>query len=49
MISRNKLAIIGIGNVGTALAHQLVISNGCDDLVLIDLNQDKVWAETKPV
>lgn len=45
MISRNKLAIVGVGNVGTALAHQLVISNGCDDLVLIDLNKDKVWAE----
>lgn len=45
MISRNKLAIIGVGNVGTALAHQLVISHGCDDLVLIDLIKDKVWAE----
>lgn len=44
-LSRSKLAIIGIGNVGTALAHQLVISNTCDDLVLIDLNKDKVWAE----
>lgn len=44
-LSRSKLAIIGVGNVGTALAHQLVISNTCDDLVLIDLNKDKVWAE----
>ncbi len=44
-LSRSKLAIIGIGNVGTALAHQLVISNTCDDLVLIDLNKGKVWAE----
>lgn len=44
-LSRSKLAIVGVGNVGTALAHQLVISNTCDDLVLIDLNKDKVWAE----
>ena len=44
-LSRTKLAIIGLGNVGTALAHHLVINNTCDDLVLIDLNKDKVWAE----
>lgn len=44
-LSRSKLAIIGIGNVGTALAHHLVIENTCDDLVLIDLNKKKVWAE----
>jgi len=44
-LSRSKIAIVGIGNVGTALAHQLVISNTCDDLVLIDLNKKKAWAE----
>lgn len=44
-LCRSKLAIIGVGNVGTALAHQLVISNTCDELVLIDLNNKKVWAE----
>lgn len=44
-ISRSKVAIIGAGNVGTALAHHLVICNICDDLVLVDLNKDKVWAE----
>ncbi|MGN1382778.1 MAG: L-lactate dehydrogenase [Eubacterium sp.] len=44
-ISRSKVVIIGAGNVGTALAHHLVICNICDDLVLIDLNKGKVWAE----
>lgn len=44
-ISRSKVAIIGAGNVGTALAHHLVISNICDDLVMIDLNKEKTWAE----
>ena len=44
-LNRSKLAVIGVGNVGTALAHHLVINNTCDDLVLIDLNREKVWAE----
>lgn len=44
-LNRSKVAIVGVGNVGTALAHQMVISNTCDDLVLIDLNQKKAWAE----
>lgn len=44
-ISRSKVVIVGAGNVGTALAHHLVICHTCDDLVLIDLNKDKVWAE----
>lgn len=44
-LSRSKVAVIGAGNVGTALAHHLVICNICDDLVLIDLNKEKVWAE----
>lgn len=44
-LCRSKLAIIGVGNVGTALANHLVINNTCDDLVLIDLNKEKVWAE----
>lgn len=44
-ISRTKIAIVGAGNVGTALAHQIVIEKLCNTLVLIDLNKDKAWAE----
>lgn len=44
-LSRSKVAIIGIGNVGTALAHQIVINHICDDLVLIDLKKERTWAE----
>ncbi len=44
-ISRNKVAIIGVGNVGAALAHHLTINSICDDLVLINRNRQKAWAE----
>lgn len=44
-LGRSKVAVIGLGNVGTALAHHLVICNICDDLVLIGRNQKRVWAE----
>lgn len=44
-LSRSKVAIIGIGNVGTALAHEIVINNICDDLILIDLKKERTWAE----
>lgn len=41
------LPIIGMGNVGMALAHHLVIGGICDDLCLIGRNQNKVWAEAE--
>ncbi|MFV0397626.1 MAG: L-lactate dehydrogenase, partial [Bacteroidales bacterium] len=44
-LKRSKVAIVGIGNVGIALAHQIVINDICDDLVLIDLRKGKNWAE----
>ncbi len=44
-LSRSKVVIVGVGNVGKALAHQLVIQQTCDELVLIDRDADKVWAE----
>ena len=44
-LSTSKVVIVGVGNVGKALAHQLVIQQTCDELVLIDRNTEKVWAE----
>lgn len=44
-IGRSKVVIIGAGNVGTALAHHLVICNTCNNLVLINRNAEKAWAE----
>ncbi len=40
-IGRSKVVIIGAGNVGTALAHHLVICNTCNNLVLINRNAEK--------
>ena len=44
-IGRSKVVIVGIGSVGAATAFNLVMGQVCDDLVLIDLNEEKAWAE----
>ncbi|WP_419785641.1 L-lactate dehydrogenase [Pseudodesulfovibrio sp.] len=46
-LCRSKLAIIGMGNVGRALAHHLTIGNTCDELVLINRNPDTAWGEAE--
>ena len=40
-----KIAIIGMGNVGAAVAHGLIAQGAFDDYVLIDTNEDKVKAD----
>lgn len=40
-----KVAIIGMGNVGAAIAHGLIAQGAFDDYVLIDTNEDKVRAD----
>ena len=44
-ISRTKVAVIGAGKVGAALAGHLTVGRLCDDLVLVDLDQQRAWAE----
>ncbi|MDT8715116.1 L-lactate dehydrogenase [Clostridium sp. 19966] len=44
-ISRNKVVVVGTGSVGAAVAFDLVMNHVCDDLVLIDINKEKAWAE----
>lgn len=44
-IGRSKVVVVGTGSVGTAVAFNLVINHICDDLVLIDINKEKAWAE----
>ena len=44
-ITRNKVVIVGAGAVGAAVACNLVMGAVCDDLVLIDINTEKAWAE----
>lgn len=40
-----KVAVIGMGNVGAAVAHYIVACGFVDDLVLIDKNEAKVKAD----
>jgi len=40
-----KIGVIGMGNVGSTVAHYLVSSGSTDDLVLIDTNDKKVQAD----
>ena len=39
------IAVIGVGNVGGAVAHQIVTSGMADDLILIDRREGKVEAD----
>ena len=39
-----KVAVIGMGHVGSTVAHYIVANGFADDLVLIDSNEDKDWA-----
>lgn len=39
------IGIIGLGNVGAALAHRLIVSGEADRYVLIDTNEKKVAAD----
>ena len=40
-----KIAIIGLGHVGAAIAHGLVTTGGADELIFIDTNSAKAEAE----
>ncbi|USS87838.1 L-lactate dehydrogenase [Fructilactobacillus hinvesii] len=40
-----KIGVIGMGHVGSTVAHYIVANGFTDDLVLIDKNEDKVTAD----
>ena len=40
-----KIAIIGLGHVGAAIAHGLITTGGADELIFIDTNSAKAEAE----
>lgn len=44
-IGRSKVVIVGLGSVGAAVAFDIVRNHVCDDLILIDINKEKSWAE----
>lgn len=42
---KSKIVIIGAGNVGTTLAFSIIHQGLCNELVMIDLNREKVLGE----
>lgn len=40
-----KIGVIGMGSVGSTVAHYIVSGGFADDLVLIDINEKKVKAD----
>lgn len=41
----SKVAIVGIGNVGSATAYSIINQGLCEEVVLIDVNQEKAYGE----
>lgn len=41
----SKVAIIGVGNVGATTAYSIINQGLCEEVVLIDVNKDKAYAE----
>ncbi|MGB4659328.1 MAG: L-lactate dehydrogenase [Mobilitalea sp.] len=44
-ISRNKVVIIGAGQVGTTVAFSLLVQEVCAEIVLVDINEQKAIGE----
>jgi len=44
-ISRNKVVIIGAGQVGTTIAFSLVVQEVCAEITLVDINETKAIGE----
>ncbi len=45
MIHRNRVVVVGAGNVGVTTAFSLVTQGVCDEVCLIDLNEEKLLGE----
>lgn len=41
----SKVAIVGVGNVGSTTAYSLINQGLCEEIVLIDVNKEKAYAE----
>ena len=42
-IQKSKVVIVGAGNVGVSTAFCLINQGLCDEIALIDLNQEKAF------
>jgi L-lactate dehydrogenase len=47
MIKKNKLAIVGMGNVGSAVLARAVAFELAPEIVCIDINEAKAWGEAR--
>lgn len=45
MKKRQKVAIVGTGMVGMSYAYAMLNQNGCDEMVLIDINKERTIGE----
>ena len=45
-IKRRKVAIVGAGAVGSTVAYTLVMQDICEDVLILDINKNKAWAES---
>lgn len=45
MREKKKIVLVGCGFVGMSFAYSLMFTGGCDELVLIDLNEEKAIGE----
>ena len=43
----NKVVLIGAGSVGMAYAYALINQGLCDQLAIIDINEEKTWGEVE--
>ena len=41
----SKVVIVGAGNVGSTTAYSIISQGLCEEVVLIDVNHDKAYAE----
>lgn len=44
-MNRGKVVIIGAGSVGTSIAYSMINQSLCQEIAIIDVNQDKAYAE----
>lgn len=44
-MKKTRVAIIGIGSVGATIAEQIMLTSAADEIILIDMKQDKAEAE----
>lgn len=45
VIKKSKVAVIGCGLVGSSTAFSLITQGVCDEILMIDINEERAWGE----